>query len=58
MERSRLERALDIAAQRRTLEQRHDCGGRIDVLGGEGRVPVAHCSRCGTVWAEGGILAA
>ncbi|GGR70958.1 MULTISPECIES: hypothetical protein [Streptomyces] len=54
----RLERALDIAAQRRTLEQRHDCGGLIDVHGGEGRVPVAHCTGCGAVWTEGGVIAA
>ncbi|MFG3170602.1 hypothetical protein [Streptomyces sp. NPDC048200] len=53
----RIEQALDIAAQRRTLEQRHDCGGAIDVHGGEGRVPVAHCTGCGRVWAEGVIAA-
>lgn len=55
----RVEQALDIAAQRRTLEQRHDgCGGRIDVHGGEGRPPVAHCTGCGRVWSEGGVIAA
>ena len=53
----RVEQALDIAAQRRTLEQLHDCGGRIDVHGGEGRAPVAHCTRCGRIWAEGVIAA-
>ncbi len=53
----RIERALDIAAQRRTLEQRHDCGGRIDVHGGEGRAPLAHCTGCGRLWAEGVIAA-
>lgn len=53
----RVERALDIAAQRKTLEQRHGCGGRIDVHGGEGRLPVAHCTGCGRVWAEGVIAA-
>lgn len=46
----RVERALDIAAQRRTLEQRCACGGAIDVHGGEGRAPIAHCTRCGRVW--------
>jgi len=55
----RIERALDIAAQQRTLEQRHDeCGGKIDVHGGEGRLPVAHCTGCGRVWAESGVIAA
>jgi hypothetical protein len=55
---ARVERALDIAAQRRTLEQPHDCGGLIDVHGGEGRVPVAHCTGCGRIWTEGGVVAA
>jgi hypothetical protein len=54
----RVEGALDIAAQRKTLEQRHDCGGRIDVHGGEGRPPVAHCTGCGAIWTEGGVIAA
>ncbi|MEU0671334.1 hypothetical protein ABZ330_00280 [Streptomyces sp. NPDC006172] len=54
----RVERALDIAAQRRTLEQLHDCGGAIDVHGGEGRPPLAHCTGCGAVWSEGGVIAA
>lgn len=54
----RVEQALDIAAQRRTLEQRHDCGGRIDVHGGEGRAPVAHCTGCGRIWSEGEVIAA
>ncbi|NJP74324.1 hypothetical protein [Streptomyces sp. C1-2] len=50
---ARIERALDIAAQRRTLDQPCACGGAIDVHGGEGRPPVAHCTGCGRVWAEG-----
>jgi hypothetical protein len=53
----RVETALDIGSQRKTLEQLHDCGGRIDVHGGEGRVPVAHCTGCGRVWGEGVIAA-
>jgi len=53
-----VERALDIAAQRKTLEQRHDCGGRIDVHGGEGRPPLAHCRGCGRIWSEQGVAAA
>ncbi|MFK0124911.1 hypothetical protein ACIQSP_16540 [Streptomyces nigra] len=55
---ARIERALDIAAQRRTLEQRCTCGGAIDVHGGEGRVPVAHCTGCGRIWTESGVVAA
>lgn len=54
----RVERALDIAAQRKTLEQRCGCGGRIDVHGGEGRLPLAHCTGCGRIWTEGGMVAA
>jgi hypothetical protein len=54
----RIERALDIAAQRRTLEQRCVCGGAIDVHGGQGRTPVAHCTGCGAIWTEGGVAAA
>lgn len=54
----RVERALDIASQKRTLEQRCGCGGAIDVHGGEGRPPVAHCTGCGRVWTEGGVIAA
>lgn len=55
---ARVERALDIAAQRRTLEQRCACGGAIDVHGGEGRPPLAHCTGCGRIWTEGGVIAA
>lgn len=54
----RIERALDISVERRTLEQRHDCGGRIDVHGGEGRPPLAHCRGCGRIWTESGVVAA
>ncbi|MEU4996558.1 hypothetical protein [Streptomyces sp. NPDC021622] len=53
----RVERALDIAAQRRTLAQRHDCGGAIDVHGGEGRTPLARCTGCGRIWTEAGLVA-
>jgi hypothetical protein len=54
----RVERALDIAAQTRTLEQRCACGGAIDVHGGEGRQPLAHCTGCGRIWSESGVIAA
>ncbi|MFC9682693.1 hypothetical protein [Streptomyces sp. NPDC056948] len=53
----RIERALDIASQKRTLEQPHHCGGVIDVHGGEGRTPVAHCTGCGVIWTEQGAAA-
>jgi hypothetical protein len=53
-----VERALDIAAQQRTLEQPCPCGGQIDVHGGEGRPPLAHCTGCGRIWTEGGVVAA
>lgn len=56
---NRIERALDIAAQQRTLEQRHEeCGGTIEIHGGAGAKPLGHCTKCGRVWAEGVIAAA
>ncbi|MFF0512457.1 hypothetical protein [Streptomyces sp. NPDC004250] len=55
----RVERALDIAAQQRTLSTPcPDCDGAVDVHGGEGRVPVAHCTGCGRIWTEAGAVAA
>ncbi|WP_225882268.1 hypothetical protein [Streptomyces aureocirculatus] len=54
----RVERDLDIATQRRTLKQRHGCGGAIDIHGGEGRAPLAHCTGCGRIWTEGDFAAA
>ncbi|MET9138873.1 hypothetical protein [Streptomyces parvulus] len=54
----RVERALDIAAQQWTLSTPCACGGQIDIHGGEGRVPVAHCTGCGRIWTEGGVIAA
>lgn len=54
----RVERALDIAARVATLAQAcPDCAGRIEVHGGAGANPVAHCTNCGKVWAEGVIAA-
>ncbi|MGV9282147.1 hypothetical protein [Streptomyces sp. NPDC003730] len=56
---ARVERALDIAAQQRTLSTPcPGCGGPVDVHGGEGRVPVAHCTGCGRIWTEAGVIAA
>ncbi|MGY0023727.1 hypothetical protein ACVHNB_32755 [Streptomyces sp. YJ-C3] len=54
----RVERALDIAAQTRTLAQRCPCGGEIEMHGGEGRAPLAHCGGCGRIWTESGMVAA
>lgn len=48
----RVEITLDIAAQRRTLESRHDCGGLIDIHGGAGAPPVARCTECGHTWTQ------
>ncbi|MER5213679.1 hypothetical protein ABT063_24685 [Streptomyces sp. NPDC002838] len=48
----RVERALDIAANVATLTQAcPDCGGRLQIHGGAGAPPVAHCTgACGHVW--------
>lgn len=55
----RVERALDLVGQRRTLAEPHDgCGGRIDVYGGEGQAPTAHCRGCGRVWTAADTVAA
>jgi hypothetical protein len=54
----RVERALDIVGQRRTLAEPHDCGGRIDVYGGEGQAPTAHCTGCGRIWTAADAVAA
>jgi hypothetical protein len=48
----RVERALDIVGQKRALAERHECGGRIDVYGGAGAHPTAHCTGCGRTWTE------
>ncbi|MEV5103039.1 hypothetical protein ACFQ7G_23500 [Streptomyces massasporeus] len=53
----RVERAPGIGAQKRTLEQRCLCGGAIDGHGGEGRIPVAHCTGGGVIWTEQGAAA-
>ncbi|EGJ77714.1 hypothetical protein STTU_4925 [Streptomyces sp. Tu6071] len=54
---ARVERALDISNERRALERRCACGGRIDVHGGAGRAPLAHCTGCGRIWTESGQAA-
>lgn len=47
----RVERALDIASRTAPLARPcPDCGGRIEMHGGAGASPVAHCTACGHVW--------
>ncbi|MCP3817816.1 hypothetical protein NLX86_06600 [Streptomyces sp. A3M-1-3] len=53
----RVERALDIAASKAGLERPCECGGRIEVHGGAGAIPVAHCTSCGRIWTEQGLAA-
>lgn len=48
---TRVENALDIAA--RTAVIAHPCpgcGGRIEMYGGAGASPAAHCTGCGRTW--------
>lgn len=56
----RVETVLDLGAERRQLDDNHPCpcGGRIDIHGGAGATPVAHCTRCGAIWTETGVIAA
>lgn len=50
---ARVENALDIAARTAVIaEPCPDCGGRLDMHGGAGAAPVAHCTACGRTWAE------
>jgi hypothetical protein len=48
----RIERALDIGARTAQLARPcPDCGGQLEMHGGAGASPVAHCvGRCGRVW--------
>jgi hypothetical protein len=55
---SRVETALDIAAQLAPITKPcPECGGRIEVRGGAGASPLAHCVRCGRIWSEQGVAA-
>lgn len=55
----RVERALDVAARIAPLARPcPDCGGRIEMHGGAGASPVAHCTKCGHVWAGQGAAVA
>ncbi|MEV8417816.1 hypothetical protein AB0P45_30090 [Streptomyces niveus] len=54
----RVERALDLAARRERLDLPcPDCGGGIEVHGGSGAAPLAHCTACGRIWSEQGLAA-
>lgn len=54
----RVERALDLAARTEPLDLPcPDCGGRINVHGGSGAAPLAHCTACGRTWSEQGLAA-
>ncbi|MGW2933970.1 hypothetical protein ACWDA7_19450 [Streptomyces sp. NPDC001156] len=49
----RVEQALDITGGKAPLAQpcpRLGCGGRIEMYGGAGAQPVAHCTKCGHIW--------
>ncbi|GGV68953.1 hypothetical protein GCM10010294_25220 [Streptomyces griseoloalbus] len=55
---TRVENALDIAA--RTAVIAHpcpDCGGRLQMHGGAGAAPAAHCTDCGRTWTGGTVAA-
>lgn len=49
----RVETALDMARQAHTdTRPCPDCGGGLEVYGGDGRPPSARCLRCGRVWTQ------
>jgi hypothetical protein len=54
----RIETTLDTAAEVAALTEPCPCGGTIEVYGGAGTTPVAHCQGCGVLWTEAGIVAA
>ncbi|MGW9029643.1 hypothetical protein ACWGQ5_37115 [Streptomyces sp. NPDC055722] len=55
----RVEQALDIAARTAPLAALcPHCGGRLQMHGGAGSSPVAHCASCGQVWAQPNAYAA
>ncbi|MFP3990673.1 hypothetical protein U9R90_25050 [Streptomyces sp. E11-3] len=55
----RVERALDLAACRAPLaDPCPDCQGVIEMHGGSGAPPVAHCTGCGTTWGQRDAAAA
>ncbi|UUU37581.1 hypothetical protein [Streptomyces sp. NBC_00162] len=56
----RIEQVLDLADRRRQLGAANtcQCGGTIEVYGGAGATPCAHCTSCGALWTEAGVIAA
>ncbi|MGW1158443.1 hypothetical protein ACWD5Q_06620 [Streptomyces sp. NPDC002513] len=47
----RIERALDIGARTATIATPcPHCAGRLEMHGGAGTQPVAHCTQCGRTW--------
>jgi len=47
----RVEQALDIAARVAVIAAPcPDCGGRVEMHGGAGASPAAHCTACGRMW--------
>ncbi len=47
----RIEQALDVGTRTAQLARPcPDCGGRLQLHGGAGTPPVAHCTRCGHTW--------
>lgn len=47
----RIEQALDVGERKATLTRPcPQCGGRLQLHGGAGAIPVARCTACGHVW--------
>lgn len=61
----RVERALDVGERTavlampcpRMINVVFPCEGRIEMYGGAGASPVAHCTRCGHIWSEQAAVA-
>ncbi|MEV6174931.1 hypothetical protein AB0L99_42865 [Streptomyces sp. NPDC051954] len=48
---ARVERALDIGARTSSLVRPcPECSGQLEMYGGAGASPVAHCTKCGHIW--------
>lgn len=54
----RIEHVLDVSTETVTISKPcQECGGHIEVHGGAGSSPLAHCTSCGHIWTEHGIAA-